>query len=61
MIRKIASFINDVKSELKKVGWSNKKELTNSTSIVIITTLLLALIVTIADWFFSQIIRLIVR
>ncbi|MBA2123446.1 preprotein translocase subunit SecE [bacterium Unc6] len=61
VMKKIVNFIAEVKGELKKVGWSNKKELTYSTGVVTIISFFLALIIAIADWFLSHIIRIIIR
>jgi len=42
---KISKFIKQVRSELKKVNWPNKKEITSNTLVVLVTvTVLIAFI-----------------
>jgi preprotein translocase subunit SecE len=45
-------FLIATESEMKKVSWSSRPELIGSTSVVIITVLLLALFIYIADYVF---------
>ena len=44
--RDFSKFIKGVRSELKKVNWPNKKELTNNSVVVVITVTL----ATVAIW-----------
>jgi preprotein translocase subunit SecE len=46
---KAADFFIATESEMKKVSWSNKAELVGSTVVVIVTVLLLALFIYLAD------------
>jgi len=46
---KAADFLIATESEMKKVSWSNKAELVGSTIVVIVTVLLLALFIYLAD------------
>ena len=53
-------FFREVNSELKKVSWPNKKELTNYTIVVIVIILLFAAVVVIVDFGLGQILDLII-
>ena len=46
---KVADFLIATESEMKKVSWSSKAELLGSTAVVIVTVLLLALFIYLAD------------
>jgi len=46
---KAADFFIATESEMKKVSWSNKAELVGSTVVVIVTVILLALFIYLAD------------
>lgn len=61
MFKKIVNFLNEMKIEFKKVNWSTKEELAGSTTVVIITTLLLALFVGLIDALLSAAVTLIFR
>lgn len=61
MANKLSRFLSEVKSELKKVSWSTKKELIGSTGIVIVTVSLLALFIGVVDFVISRLINLVIR
>lgn len=46
---KISTYFRGVKSELKKVIWPDRKELTNYTGVVIFISVLVAIIVYVLD------------
>ena len=48
-----AQFLREVRSELRKVAWPNRKEVTSYTIVVLVTTLVLVLIV----WGMDEVIR----
>ena len=58
---KIAQFITEVKVEMQKVSWSTREELIGSTTVVIVSTLLLAIFIGIVDIVLSRGIGLIIR
>jgi preprotein translocase subunit SecE len=60
-MNKIVKFVNEVKLELKKVSWSTKKELINSTIVVIISVAILAIFIGICDIVWSNGINFIMR
>ncbi|KAB3529488.1 preprotein translocase subunit SecE [Alkaliphilus pronyensis] len=47
--RSLGKFLKGVKSELKKVNWPNRKELTNHTSVVIAASLAATAILWVLD------------
>ena len=61
IFEKIINFITEVKVEMQKVSWSTKDELIGSTTVVIASTLLLAMFIGIVDIVLSRFIGLILR
>ncbi|TSA54002.1 MAG: preprotein translocase subunit SecE [Planctomycetaceae bacterium] len=57
---KIGKFIGQVSVEMKKVAWPSKPELIGSTVVVLVSTLLLALYIGVADMFLSRFVNLLV-
>lgn len=55
----IARFLREVKTELQKVSWLTKEELKDSTIIVLISTLVLAIVVAIFDFVMSKLISMV--
>ena len=53
---KVRDFLNEVAAELKKSSWPTRKELVDSTIVVIVTILVLGLFVALADVVFLRII-----
>ena len=54
MIDNIRKFISEVLAEMKKVSWTTRSELRDSTLIVIFSSLLLGLFVGAVDFIFSK-------
>lgn len=54
----IKKFISEVVVELKKVSWSTRKELLDSTYLVILSSLLLGLFIGASDFVLSKIVGL---
>lgn len=61
MANKVIKFLGEVKTEMKKVSWSTKKELVSSTWLVIITVSLLTLFIGIVDFVISRAVNLVIR
>lgn len=61
MANKALQFVNEVKTELKKVSWSTRDEIISSTTVVLISVALLAIFVGICDLIFSRTINLMIR
>lgn len=57
MKEKIINFVNDVVKEMKKVTWPTRDELKESTTIVIVVCLILALFTYVIDMSVNQILK----
>lgn len=58
---KAGKFLREVRAELRKVVWPNRKELTTYTIVVIVATVASALFLGAVDLIFSQLIALLSR
>jgi preprotein translocase subunit SecE len=56
-IIKIRDFLTEVGTELKRSSWPTRKELVDSTVIVIITMLLFGIFVSSADFVFMKVVE----
>lgn len=61
MFNKIARFLTEVKTEMKKVAWSTRKELIGSTRVVLISVFMLALYIGIVDFIISRAVNIVIR
>lgn len=61
LIENIKTFINEVTVEMKKVSWSNRKELVNSAWIVVGSVLVFTVVLGLFDFLFSKAISLILK
>lgn len=57
--KKPVKFLKDVSTEMKRVSWPNRKELTKYTVVVSVTVIFIAIFFAIADFGISSLIRLI--
>lgn len=57
---RVSNYFKGVKSELKKVNWPTKKELTNYTVVVLATTFAMTLVIWGLDLIFQSLVSLIV-
>jgi len=57
MKEKIINFVNDVVKEMKKVTWPTKEELKESTVVVVVVCLILALFTYVIDMSLNQILK----
>lgn len=57
MKEKIQNFVNDVVREMKKVTWPTKEELKESTTIVIVVCLIIAVFTFFIDMAITQIFK----
>jgi preprotein translocase subunit SecE len=55
---KVREFLTEVLVELKKSAWPTRRELTDSTIVVIVTVLILGLFVAFADLVFVRLVSL---
>jgi preprotein translocase subunit SecE len=58
-IEKIKQFLREVKTELKKVSWPQKKEIVASTSVVLVIVIIIAIFLGLVDLGLSKIIKVI--
>ena len=61
MIGNVQKFIGEVVAEMKKVSWTTRRELVDSTLIVILSSFLLGIFVGIIDFAFSKGVAVIIR
>jgi preprotein translocase subunit SecE len=60
-VGKLREFFAEVMVELKKSSWPTRKELVDSTIVVIITILVMGMFVAAADFIFLRIVNLLMR
>ena len=58
---KVRDFLTEVTAELKKSSWPTRRELMDSTMVVIVTVLVLGVFVALADVVFLRIIYLLTK
>jgi preprotein translocase subunit SecE len=58
---KISNFIKEAMAELKKVIWPTKKELKNSTVVVITTIVIASIFIGLVDIFFTKVLTLFMK
>ncbi len=54
---RLTRFLREVRSELKKISWPSKKELTANTIVVLVSVFFAATLIWIIDSFFAQILK----
>ncbi len=57
-LARLTRFLREVRSELKKVSWPNKKELTANTIVVLVSVFFAATMIWIIDSICSRILKL---
>ena len=60
-VGKVREFFAEVAAELKKSSWPTRKELVDSTIVVIVTILVMGIFVAAADFIFLRIVSLLMR
>ncbi len=55
--KKIVKLFKEIRSELKKVIWPNREQLTNNTITVLLACFLIGIIIWIADFVLNLIVR----
>lgn len=56
----VVKFVNQVRTEMKKVSWPSKEELISSTIVVLVSTALLAVFVGLCDLVLSRFVNLLI-
>ncbi len=59
MFKKATQFLKEVKSEMSKVTWPTREELTSSTGVVIVTSLAFAVFIVLVDFILVSIMKLV--
>ena len=60
MLEKASEFIRDVRVESTKVTWPSRKELRESTMVVIVTVTLISMFIAVVDRVVTQVVTLII-
>jgi preprotein translocase subunit SecE len=60
-LRKVREFFHDVLIEFRRVSWPTRKDVTGSTSVVIVMVLVLAAFLAVVDHALTWIVRLVLR
>lgn len=58
---KLTKFMREVRSEMRKVSWPNRKELITYTIVVIITVVIVALFTSVVDVIITWVLNLLAR
>ena len=58
---RMKKFLREVKAELKKVSWPDKKELVSYTGIVFVSVLIVAFLIWVLDTVFAEALRLFIK
>ncbi|MBI4309879.1 MAG: preprotein translocase subunit SecE [Candidatus Omnitrophica bacterium] len=61
MIAKVQNFIGEVMAEMKKVSWTTRRELLDSTLIVVFSSVLLGVFVAVIDLVLSKGVSIILK
>jgi preprotein translocase subunit SecE len=61
MIKKISTFITEVRGELAKVSWSTREELIGSTAVVLTFTALMTVFIGAVDFLLSIALKIIFK
>jgi preprotein translocase subunit SecE len=61
LVRKLREFFHDVVVEFRKVSWPSRREVTGSTTVVIVVVLVLAVFLAVVDIGLSRLVGLILR
>lgn len=58
---KMGQFLNEVKLELKKVSWSTREELKDSTIVVLVSIVILGAFIGLFDFIMSKVISMVIK
>jgi len=53
MVNRLVRFIKEVRNELKRVSWPSRDDVRESTTVVIVVVLVLAVFIGLVDWALS--------
>lgn len=57
MRKNFVKFLKDVRTELKKVIWPTREQLTNNTVTVLLMCLIVGIVIWVADWGLTEIMK----
>ncbi len=58
---RLTKYFREVRSELRKVAWPNRKEVINNTGIVLLVVVIVALFIGVVDFLISNLLGLLSR
>lgn len=58
---KVIEFIKETRGELKQVSWPSRKQVVQATGLVIGISLTVALFLTLFDWLFSLVLKILIN
>ncbi|MGA1845140.1 MAG: preprotein translocase subunit SecE [bacterium] len=61
MFKKMIQFFKEVKNELKKVSWPGRREVINSTIVVLIATAVITLFLYLVDVGLSKLVGMVIK
>lgn len=61
MFKKVIQFFKEVKNELKKVTWPGRREVINSTIVVLIATAVITLFLYLVDVGLSRLVGMVIK
>ena len=61
MIANVKNFVTEVTVELKKVSWSTRRDLIDSTWLILISAIMLGVFIGITDFVLSKVLGIIIR
>ena len=60
-IKKIQTFISEVRTEMQKVNWATREELIGSTTVVLMTMFILSSFIGVTDFILSYFLAILLR
>jgi preprotein translocase subunit SecE len=61
LLRRVRAFVGEVVAEFRRVSWPNRRELTNSTAVVLVVTVVLAFFLGAVDIGLARIVERMLR
>ncbi len=61
LFSKMIKFLKEVKAELKKVMWPNRKQVINNTAVVIVSIAIVGVVIWVLDSIFGEAVKLLIK
>ncbi|MCG8498926.1 MAG: preprotein translocase subunit SecE [Firmicutes bacterium] len=58
---RVAKYFREVKAEVKKVIWPNRKQVVNNTAVVILAIIIVGIVIGVLDVVFSSVVSLLIK